>query len=119
MTFQQRKQAFIQLGHFLQNAANNAHKAIVEAYLYNQWFTEESQRMALQAWADALNEQKINEWTSKYDFEKTQNSKTVTIILAGNIPLVGFPDLLCVFVSGHIAVIKPSSKDEILIKHIA
>ena len=39
MTFQQRKEAFIQLGHFLQDAANNAHKAIVEAYLYNQWFT--------------------------------------------------------------------------------
>ncbi len=118
MTFQQRKEAFIQLGHFLQDAANNAHKAIVEAYLYNQWFTEESQRMALQAWADALNEQKINDWTAKYDFEKPQNSKTVAIIMAGNIPLVGLHDLICVLLSGHHALVKLSSDDKILPKFI-
>jgi hypothetical protein len=118
MTFQQRKEAFIQLGHFLQNAANNAHKAIVEAYLYNQWFTEESQRMALQAWADALTEQKINDWTAKYDFEKPQISKTVAIIMAGNIPLVGLHDLICVLLSGHHALVKLSSDDKILPKFI-
>jgi hypothetical protein len=118
MNFQQRKEAFIQLGHFLQDAANNAHKAIVEAYLYNQWFTEESQRMALQAWADALNEQKINDWTAKYNFEKTQNSKTVAIIMAGNIPLVGLHDLICVLLSGHLALVKLSSDDKILPKFI-
>lgn len=118
MNFQQRKEAFIQLGHFLQDAANNAHKAIVEAYLYNQWFTEESQRMALQAWADALSELKINEWTAKYDFEKPQNSKTVAIIMAGNIPLVGLHDLICVLLSGHHALVKLSSDDKILPKFI-
>lgn len=118
MNFQQRKEAFIQLGHFLQDAANNAHKAIVEAYLYNQWFTEESQRMALQAWADALDEQKINDWTAKYNFEKTQNSKTVAIIMAGNIPLVGLHDLICVLLSGHHALVKLSSDDKILPKFI-
>lgn len=118
MNFQQRKEAFIQLGHFLQDAANNAHKAIVEAYLYNQWFTEESQRMALQAWADALSEQKINDWTAKYDFEKTQNSKTVAIIMAGNIPLVGLHDLICVLLCGHNALVKLSSDDKILPKFI-
>lgn len=118
MTFQQRKEAFIQLGHFLQDAANNAHKAIVEAYLYNQWFTEESQRMALQAWADALSEHKLNDWTSKYDFEKPQNSKIVAIIMAGNIPLVGLHDLICVLLSGHHALVKLSSDDKILPKFI-
>jgi len=118
MTFQQRKEAFIQLGHFLQDAANNAHKAIVEAYLYNQWFTEESQRMALQAWADALSEHKLNDWTSKYDFEKPQNSKIVAIIMAGNIPLVGLHDLICVLLSGHHTLVKLSSDDKILPKFI-
>jgi hypothetical protein len=118
MNFQQRKEAFVQLGHFLQDAANNAHKAIVEAYLYNQWFTEESQRMALQAWADALIEQKINDWTAKYDFEKAQISKTVAIIMAGNIPLVGLHDLICVLLSGHHALVKLSSDDKILPKFI-
>jgi hypothetical protein len=118
MTFQQRVQAFIQLGIFLQNAANNAHKAIVEAYLYNNWFTEESQRLALQAWADALSEHNLTRWTEKYDFEKPIESKTVAIIMAGNIPLVGLHDLICVLLCGHNALIKLSSDDKILPKFI-
>ena len=44
--------------------------------------------------------------------------RTIGIIMAGNIPLVGFHDFLCVFISGHKAVIKPSSKDQVLIKHL-
>jgi hypothetical protein len=118
MTFQQRVQAFIQLGIFLQNAANNAHKAIVEAYLYNNWFTEESQRLALQAWADALSEHNLTRWTEKYDFEKPIESKTIAIIMAGNIPLVGLHDLICVLLCDHHAVIKLSSDDKILPKFI-
>jgi hypothetical protein len=118
MTFQQRVQAFIQLGNFLQDAANNAHKAIVEAYLYNNWFTEESQRLALQAWADALSEHKLNQWIEKYDFEKPVNEKTVAIVMAGNIPLVGLHDLICVLLCGHKAIVKLSSDDKILPKFI-
>ncbi len=118
MTFQQRVQAFIQLGFFLQNAANNAHKAIVEAYLYNNWFTEESQRLALQAWADALSEHNLTRWTEKYDFEKPIESKKVAIVMAGNIPLVGLHDLICVLLCDHHAVIKLSSDDKILPKFI-
>jgi hypothetical protein len=118
MNFQQRVQAFIQLGIFLKDAANNAHKAIVEAYLYNQWFTEESQRMALQAWADTLSEENILKWVSKYSFEKDINQKKVAIIMAGNIPLVGLHDLICVLITGHQAIVKLSSDDKILPKFI-
>ncbi|MES2726990.1 MAG: acyl-CoA reductase [Bacteroidota bacterium] len=118
MTFQHRVQAFIQLGSFLQNAATNAHKAIVEAYLYNNWFTEESQRLALQAWADTLTEQKINTWVSKYQFTDESSNKSVAIIMAGNIPLVGLHDLVCVLLAGHKAIIKLSSDDNILPKFI-
>lgn len=118
MTFQQRVQAFIQLGSFLQNAATNAHKAIVEAYLYNNWFTEESQRLALQAWADTLTERKINAWVSKYKFCEESSNKSVAIIMAGNIPLVGLHDLICVLLAGHKAIIKLSSDDNILPKFI-
>lgn len=118
MTFQQRVQAFIQLGSFLQNAATNAHKAIVEAYLYNNWFTEESQRLALQAWADTLTERKINAWVSKYKFNEESSNKSVAIIMAGNIPLVGLHDLICVLLAGHKAIIKLSSDDNILPKFI-
>ncbi|MEI9909839.1 MAG: hypothetical protein WDO71_09315 [Bacteroidota bacterium] len=46
-------------------------------------------------------------------------SKTSGIVMAGNIPLVGFHDLLCVFIAGHKAIIKPSSKDDTLIRHLA
>lgn len=118
MTFQQRVQAFIQLGSFLQDAATNAHKAIVEAYLYNNWFTEESQRLALQAWADTLTEQKISTWVSKYKFNEESSNKSVAIIMAGNIPLVGLHDLICVLLAGHKAIIKLSSDDNILPKFI-
>jgi hypothetical protein len=118
MTFQQRVQAFIQLGNFLQDAANNAHKAIVEAYLYNNWFTEESQRQALQAWAEALSEQNINQWIEKYNFEEKVNEKSVAIIMAGNIPLVGLHDLICVLLCGYKAIVKLSSDDKILPKFI-
>lgn len=118
MTFQQRVQAFIQLGIFLQDATKQAHKVIVEAYLYNNWFTEESQRLALQAWSDALSEQNINQWIAKYNFEKPVNEKKVAIIMAGNIPLVGLHDLICVLLCGQIAIIKLSSDDKILPKFI-
>jgi hypothetical protein len=63
--------------------------------------------------------QLLTDWAAKYGVPAQQSQpKKVGLVMAGNIPLVGFHDFLSVFISGHIAVIKPSSKDEILIKHI-
>ncbi len=83
----------------------------------NGFFTKESIEMATENIAQKfLNKNLLNEWISKYD--TTDKAKTIGVVMAGNIPMVGFHDMLCVFVSGHKAMLKLSSKDEVLITHI-
>lgn len=79
----------------------------------NPWFTQESQKIALAQWVSVLNESQIKEWISAYSENKTQ--KRVGLILAGNIPMVGFHDVISVILSNHIPVIKLSSKDRLLL----
>ena len=79
----------------------------------NSWFTLESQKFALKQWADLLTEAKIKNWISKY--KRSKVSKKVGLILAGNIPMVGFHDVISVVLSNHIPVIKLSSKDRLLL----
>jgi hypothetical protein len=81
----------------------------------NQWFTNESVRKSIAAWAELLNEKNLRSWLDNYSNIENNNPKTVAIIMAGNIPLVGFHDLLCVLVSGNKALVKPSSDDKILL----
>ena len=81
----------------------------------NQWFTNESVRKSIAAWAELLNEKNLRSWLDNYSNIENNNPKTVAIIMAGNIPLVGFHDLLCVLVSGNKALVKPSSDDKILV----
>ncbi|MGL2963523.1 acyl-CoA reductase [Flavobacterium sp. RSB2_4_14] len=85
---------------------------------HNGWFTPEQVYYAIQSWAKALQEDNINQWISSYDFSKTE-PKTVGLILAGNIPLVGFHDFLSVLISGHNVLVKTSSNDQHLIKFLA
>ena len=85
---------------------------------HNGWFTKEQVYFAVNSWAEALTEANLNEWISKYDFSKV-TPKTVGLILAGNIPLVGFHDFLSVLISGHNVLIKTSSNDQHLIKFLA
>ncbi|CAH0185072.1 acyl-CoA reductase [Chryseobacterium sp. Bi04] len=79
----------------------------------NQWFTLENQKFALQQWADLLTAESIRGWLKNYSISKI--SKRVGLILAGNIPLVGFHDVISVVLSNHIPVIKLSSKDKYMI----
>ncbi|GAA4156266.1 acyl-CoA reductase [Chryseobacterium ginsenosidimutans] len=79
----------------------------------NQWFTIENQKFALQQWADLLTEENIKNWLKEYSISKI--SKRVGLIMAGNIPLVGFHDVISVVLSNHIPVIKLSSKDRYII----
>lgn len=85
---------------------------------HNGWFTPEQVYFAVQSWAEALTEENLTQWLSKYDFLNVQ-PKTVGLILAGNIPLVGFHDFLSVLISGHKALIKTSSNDQHLIQFLA
>lgn len=81
--------------------------------LENPWFTIENQRFCFKNWADILKEENIKNWLSKYKI--SQHSKRVGLILAGNIPLVGFHDVICVILSNHIPIIKLSSKDKLIL----
>ncbi|WP_336717250.1 acyl-CoA reductase [Chryseobacterium mucoviscidosis] len=79
----------------------------------NPWFTIENQKFALKQWTDLLTEENIAHWLKEYQISKT--TKRVGLILAGNIPLVGFHDVISVVLSNHIPVIKLSSKDKYMI----
>ena len=79
----------------------------------NPWFTIENQKFALKQWADLLTEHNLNQWLSQY--KTPLLSKRVGLILAGNIPMVGFHDVISIVLSNHIPVIKLSSKDKRLL----
>ena len=73
----------------------------------------------IQGLGDALSKEKINKWITSYDLEENQEQKTIAVIMAGNIPLVGLHDLISIWISGDIALVKCASKDQILIPFIA
>ncbi|MCR8556425.1 acyl-CoA reductase [Mucilaginibacter sp. BJC16-A38] len=85
---------------------------------YNAWFTPESVTEAIDAISRMLNKEDLSTWLNNYTIEGDRSIKKIGLILAGNIPLVGFHDVLCVLISGNFALIKTSSQDSRLIKHI-
>lgn len=91
--------------------------AIRKAYLQNKWFTADNSIKALGEVCNMLNKILLQIWINNHhdDLSDAPVMKKVGIIMAGNIPAVGFYDLLCVLVSGHKAVIRTSSDDAILI----
>lgn len=91
----------------------NIELLLKKSEIENPWFTVDNQKFALQQWADLLTEEHIKNWLGNYSTSAI--SKRVGLILAGNIPLVGFHDVLSVVLSNHIPVIKLSSKDKYLI----
>lgn len=98
---------------------NGIPQNIVEKALeQNNWFTAQSIQYSIDAIVEEmLSEKKLIQWLSKYNYENISNIN-VGIIMAGNIPFVGFMDLLTVVVLGAKAYIKPSSKDSVLIEWI-
>lgn len=90
-----------------------------KASIANGWFTPDFIDLSVKnIVAEFLDEAKLRAWVNHYHIDDNINPKNVGIVMAGNIPLVGFHDFLCVFVSGHKQTIKLSSKDDILLKHI-
>ena len=86
----------------------------------NPWLTLENQQRSLRAIVDEfLAPGKLAAFTARYSIPPTRSApRTVGLVLAGNIPLVGFHDVLCVYLSGHRARIKPSSKDEFVLPYL-
>ncbi|NRD23490.1 acyl-CoA reductase [Winogradskyella litoriviva] len=135
MELQQRINAFIKLGAFLQQFQNNefvkndtieANDLFFDGFKHqikiakenNGWFTEKNITFALKNWSNALTYKNINEWTKKYNFNNTK-PKTIAIIMAGNIPLVGFHDFLSVLICNHNVLVKQSSNDKHLLPFLA
>jgi hypothetical protein len=92
-------------------------KAIDEAEVINPWFTKENILISLSEIAKMTEREALEKWTSAYEFN-VKNPKTIAVIMAGNIPLVGFHDFLSVLISAHRIKIKLSSKDSKLLKAI-
>jgi hypothetical protein len=85
---------------------------------HNNWFTPDNVHFSISSWSEALTENNLNKWLSAYNFIEKE-PKNVGLILAGNIPLVGFHDFLTVLISGNNVLVKTSSKDDYLIKFLA
>ena len=118
MTIEQRISAFAQLGSML-TTNEIITQAIDVATHRNPWFTRQNIEYSISAIASTLNCNALAEWMQQYQFADNQNPKTVAIIMAGNIPLVGFHDFLCVLMSGNKAMCKLSSNDNVLLPAVA
>ncbi|WP_339895201.1 acyl-CoA reductase [uncultured Algibacter sp.] len=135
MQLQERINAFVKLGDFLRQFSNEVTQKednvkhnelffdgfkhqLKLAKEHNGWFTEENIRFALKSWSDALILDNLNTWLKPYSIENV-SPKQVAIIMAGNIPLVGFHDFLSVLISGHHVLVKQSSNDKHLLPYLA
>lgn len=105
---------FSKLGDFItQNLDTDALKALFwSTRNENGWFTEDNVKLAVENIAKIyLNEAALEKFAQKYALSENLNPKKIGIVMAGNIPAVGFHDLLCVVLSGNIALLKLSSGD--------
>jgi hypothetical protein len=120
MNLQQRIDLLSRLGEYIQSDNNEWQEAREKASRHNGWFIPEFIELSVRNVATAfLQKEALTKWADNYKLPAINHTpKTVGIVMAGNIPLVGFHDMLCVFISGHKAHIKASSKDEVLIKHL-
>jgi len=120
MNLQQRIVLLTRLGEYILKNDDNWQAIKHKAHLQNSWFTPEFIDLATNNIAHTfLQKEALTAWVKQYQVpEENPHPKNAGIIMAGNIPLVGFHDFLCVFISGHRQTIKPSSKDDVLIKHL-
>ena len=127
MNLNNRITLFVKLGRFFSDYINNNlesmernkfDKAINESILHNSFFSKKNILKSLLSWSNVLTKKSIDNFLSNYLIKIKKREKKVAIIMAGNIPLVGFHDFFCVILSGNFAIIKLSSKDSHLFKFI-
>ncbi len=116
MNVQQRINLLVMLGNYMQTDSEDWKSAKEKAYIKNQWFIPEFIELAVKNICDEFLQKKIlQKLVTDYNITDPEMIKTAGIVMAGNIPLVGFHDFLCVFISGHKAMIKLSAKDDVLL----
>ena len=130
-----RIQAFTKLGRFMSQFSDNNYikkenipynnlyfnkmvELIKQSKSHNGWFNESNIQFALKSWGECLTENNLQKWTAQYNIDNSTN-KEIAIILAGNIPLVGFHDFLSVLISGNNVIAKLSSNDNLLLPLLA
>ncbi len=119
MTLEERIVALSKLGKSLLEANEYRDAVIHRSFHNNQWFTAENINQSIRAIAtEFLEEQKLRDFASQYKLDDNITPKRVGLIMAGNIPLVGFHDFLCIFLCGHTSVIKLSDKDQYLFPYL-
>lgn len=120
MTLEQRKTAFKSLGYYLQSPDEPLKNLINDAHYSNAWFTPAETAKAIKGIASMLNPKDLDTWLEgeKTSAQSTFTPKKIGLVLAGNIPLVGFHDILSILATGHIALIKSSSQDKDLVPYL-
>ncbi len=129
MNLEQRIEAFVKLGTFFRQFNTRKIEKVEDsefntlffdafemqinrAHEFNGWFNKPNVLKAFESWADALTAKNLQQWASNYSFNEKSTTKNVAVVMAGNIPLVGFHDFLSVLISGHNVLVKQSSNDQ-------
>lgn len=120
MNLEQRIDLLVELGKYCLSADPAWEAAKRRAQAENGWFIPEFIDIAVRQIAtEFLQKDKLTKWAAEYGLPATKAApKDIGLIMAGNIPLVGFHDFLSIFISGHRQTIKPSSKDQALIRQL-
>ncbi|MDB5119692.1 MAG: acyl-CoA reductase [Sphingobacteriales bacterium] len=138
MTKKQLINSYTSLGNLLLNPDEKLSELIATAQNYNAWFTPENTLRSVQSIGKMLNQEDLEKWLAfengvesgiseadklepqESSIETSENSirKAIGLVLAGNIPMVGFHDILCVLAAGHKAMIKLSSQDNKLTVYV-
>jgi hypothetical protein len=120
MNLEQRIDLLVKLGNYCLSEEPGWISAQRRAHAENGWFTPEFIQLAIrQIASEFLQKDKLSQWTGSYSLPAQNPSpRTIGLTMAGNIPLVGFHDFLSIFITGHRQLIKPSSRDNVLIRHL-
>lgn len=119
MKLQNRIEILVKLKKYIQENGTEWQETKQKASVANGWFTQEFIDLSVNNIVDHfLDENKLQAWINHYHIDDNVTAKNVGIVMAGNIPLVGFHDFLSAFITGHAQTIKLSGKDDILLKHL-
>jgi len=118
LDFIKRTNSFLALGQHLKNLNQEVFEDVFQRASYqNPWFTSDSIKLSIAGIINYLDEQKLLPWLKNYNLINI-SPKKIGVVMAGNIPMVGMHDLICILLSGHKAIVKLSSQDDVLIRFI-
>lgn len=120
LSLNERLDLLVALGQHLSNAEDTFLDAILHrTSFHNPWFSIENQRLAIAAIAEEMLQwEKLWAWASQYPIQAPTSPKRLGLVMAGNIPMVGFHDFICSFVAGFISKIKLSEKDPFVLPYL-